>query len=448
MDERVIADPTASAVSDSPPHRARFPFLARRFPPFTPRQWRVFGISTTAGFFDTYDGALLSLALRQIQQSLRIAEAGLGAMLSAIRLGYLGALLIAPFADVFGRRRLLLYTIIGYTIFTAATAFARDEREFLIAQILARSFSGAEATVSLVILAEEVGAAVRGWAIGMQTALAICGYGLAAIVFAFIASVPYGWRGLYALALLPLLLIIPLRRILPESHRFEAEAAAGVRPRNVFEPLAAVFKTYPRRMGAIFAVWFLYAMGAAPAGMLVPKYLQEIHHWSPGRVSLLYIFGGAIGILGSMIAGRISDRAGRRRIGIAFMFAGPLFQLMVFTSGNGTVSAFWVAWVFCDQAATTILYTYGAELFPTSQRSSAGGLLMIARNAGGAAGLLGEGLLYGIAGGHWNATRILLLFWFGAALVMMLTFPETAGYELETIAPEKPVAVPDTAESL
>jgi hypothetical protein len=44
-------------------------------PPFTRRQWRVFGIAATAGFFDNYDRALLSLALKQIQQGLGIAEA-------------------------------------------------------------------------------------------------------------------------------------------------------------------------------------------------------------------------------------------------------------------------------------------------------------------------------------------------------------------------------------
>ena len=42
---------------------------------FTPRQWRVFLISLTAKFFDQYDQALLSLALKQIKESLKIAEA-------------------------------------------------------------------------------------------------------------------------------------------------------------------------------------------------------------------------------------------------------------------------------------------------------------------------------------------------------------------------------------
>ena len=49
-------------------------------------------------------------------------------MLSVIRLGYLLSLLMTPFADVFGRRRLLLYTVFGYTIFTGLIAIAPNER--------------------------------------------------------------------------------------------------------------------------------------------------------------------------------------------------------------------------------------------------------------------------------------------------------------------------------
>lgn len=422
---------------NSQPRRPRFPLLARQFPPFTPRQWRVFGISTTAGFFDTYDAALLGLALKQIQRSLKIAEGNLGGILSIIRLGYIGAILIAPIADVIGRRRLLLYTIVGYTLFTALTAVAPGQHSFMIVQFLARAFSGAEATISLVILAEEVSAIDRGWAIGMQTALATSGYGLAAIVFAFIAVTPFGWRGLYVLALLPLLLIIPLRRILPESRRFEAQAAAGLKPRNTLQPIIAIFRSYPRRMNALLLVWFLYTMGVGSGGLFVAKYLQEVHHWEPGHISMLYIFGGAIGIMGSMAAGRVSDSAGRRRVGIAFMVLGPALEVLLYTSRTNLVCLFWIGWVFCDQGATMILNAYGAELFPTSQRSSAGSVISIARSLGSAIGLSLEGVLYSTVGNHWTAIRILLAFWFAGAVVMMFFFPETAGHELESISPEK-----------
>jgi putative MFS transporter len=427
------ADAETSAASEA---QARAWLLRRQFPAFTPRQDRVFWISTTAGFFDNYDGALLSLALKQIQRGLGIAEAGLGAMLSIIRLGYLGSILIAPMADVFGRRQLLLYTIVGYTIFTALSAIAPGGISFVIAQTLARAFSGAEATISLVILAEEVDAAVRGWAIGLQGALAITGYGLAAIVFGFVTVVPYGWRGLYALAVFPLVLIIPLRRILPESHRFESEAHLGATARHALKPLITVFHIYPARLTSVFTVWLLFAMGAAPGGIFVPKYLQEVHGWSPAAVSSLFVFGGLIGILGNIVAGRTSDRLGRRAIGMVFMFAGVVAEFLLYSIGGRWIVAVWVVWLFCDQSATTILNAYGTELFPTSQRSAAGSILIIARYGGGALGLLMESLLYPLTGGHWMAIRVLLIFWFAASVVMLASFPETAGRELETIAPD------------
>ncbi|HLW71672.1 MAG TPA: MFS transporter [Candidatus Binataceae bacterium] len=434
MDPITSLETAAEAARAAP--RTRFPFIARRLPPFTPRQWRVFWISTTAGYFDNYDSALLSLALKQIQQGLGIAEASLGAMFSAVRLGNLGAMLIAPLADVYGRRRLLLYTIAGYTIFTGLSAFAPGARSFIAAQVLARIFSGSEVTISLVLLAEEMDAAVRGWAIGLWEALAICGYGLAAIVFAFITVMPFGWRGLYTLALIPLFLLIPLRRALPESRRFDAEVAAGRRPPSVFAPIVALGRAYPGRLASIGGVWFLYTLGASPANVFIPKYLQEVLHWSPANVSSLYVFGGAIGILGSIVAGRASDRFGRRTMGVAFMLGGPALQLMIYSVGGRWVSAYWIAWLFCEQATMTILNAYGTELFPTSQRAAAGSALMVAKSGGGAIGLMLETIFYSAAGSHWRAIRWLLGFWFAAAILMLILFPETAGRELEATAPE------------
>lgn len=433
LDEQPRADSLAAA--EPAPHRARFPFIARQFPPFTPRQWRVFGISTTAGFFDFYDAALLSLALKQIQQGLGIAEAGLGAMLSTIRLGYLASLAISPLADVFGRRRLLLYTIIGYTVFTALSAIAPHRGSFIAAQFVARAFSGAEATVSLVILVEEVDAAVRGWALGMQGALAISGYGLAAIAFGEITIIPFGWRGLYTLALVPLVLIIPIRRILPESQRFEREQAAGLAPTNPLEPIIALIRAYPGRFAIVVTVLFFYSMGSATAWAFVPKYLQEMHHWTPRRLSSLYVFGGAIGILGNIVAGRTSDRFGRRRMGAFYMAAGAGLMLW-FYAGTGGVVGLWVVLLFCDQAAQMLMNAYGSELFPTSQRAAALGAIKVMGYVGGSIGLLLEGVLYSVARSHWGAIRLLTAPWMAAAIAMYILFPETAGQELEAIAPE------------
>src|SRR5271167_3231737 len=418
----------APLPEDADRKSVRIGFLGRT-PPFTKRQRRVFWIASTAGFFDQYDRALLSLALKQIQAGLKIAESHLGAMLSVIRLGYLLALLMTPFADVFGRRRLLLYTIFGYTIFTALISIAPNERTFVAFEMIARAFAGAEAAIAMVIVAEEVDAAHRGWAIGLLSAVSNVGYGLAALVFAFINTIPYGWRGLYAIALLPLVLIIPLRRSLPESARFEKEKLEGMRPVKIWEPVAQLYSAYPGRLMMMLSIAFLGSMGGNAAGFLFPKFLQEAHRWS------LVLFGGALGIMGSIFSGRLSDRYGRRVMGCVFLFLSPLMTIWMYTAPGWSVIPAWILETFFDIASGTILAAYSAELFPTSYRSTAGSALAVAGTTGGALGLFFESVLYNFTGSQARAVCYLTVFWIVSPAIMWF-LPETSGRELEEISPE------------
>ena len=419
-------------------------------PPFTKRQRRVFLIATTAGFFDQYDRALLTLALKQIQKGLQITEQALGNMLTLIRLGYVGALFVTPLADVFGRRRLLLYTVVAYTLFTGLAAISPTAHFFVACEMLARVFAGAEGTVALVILSEEVDAGVRGWAIGLLAALSSVGFGIAALAFAGIKVMPYGWRGLYALALIPLVLIIPLRQALPESQRFEREKRECITPANMLTPVKALFSAYPGRLAMLVAASFLGNLGGNPQGFFFSKYLQEAHGWSPGNVSSLYFMGGALGIMGNIVAGRLSDRFGRRRMGALFYLISPILALFLYSSYSAekfalpifgwslsAVIPIWIFLLFFDVASSTIGTAYGVELFPTSYRSTAGSVLAVTGTTGGALGFFIEGLLYRSLGSHWAAIRCTTLAWFAPGIIMLLFFPETAGLELETISPEE-----------
>src|ERR1700722_11139989 len=425
---------TAPQIDDGDRKSVHLGFLGRT-PPFTKRQRRVFWIASTAGFFDQYDRALLSLALKQIQTGLKIAEALAGTMLTLVRLGYLLSLLMTPFADVFGRRRLLLYTVFGYTIFTGLIAIAPGERTFVVFEIIARAFAGAEAAIAMVIVAEEVDAAHRGWAIGLLGGVSSVGYGLAAVVFAFINVIPYGWRGLYAIALLPLLLIIPLRRTLPESARFEKEKLEGLKPVKIWEPVVQLYTAYPGRLVMMLSIAFLGSMGGNASGFLFPKFLQETHHWSPGNVSSLFLFGGALGIMGSIVAGRLSDRHGRRVMGATFLFLSPMLTIWMYTASGWSIVPAWILETFFDIASSTILNAYSAELFPTSYRSTAGSALAVAGTTGGALGLFIEGVLYNFTGSHARAVCYLTVFWIISPMIMWF-LPETSGRELEEISPE------------
>ncbi len=129
------------------------PFLGRP-PALTRRQWRVLGLVAAASLFDQYDLGLFSLALKQIQTELGIAEERLGLLGAIVIFGALPSSLLALAADRFGRRRLLLVTIVAYTLLTGATAFAPNAESFVALQFLARTFITAEIVLAMVVVAE------------------------------------------------------------------------------------------------------------------------------------------------------------------------------------------------------------------------------------------------------------------------------------------------------
>jgi MFS family permease len=196
------------------PYPGRAPQLGRH-------QWRVLGMLSVSELFDHYDMAILGFGLLHIQQGLGIGEAELGGTMAMVRLGLLPALAITLLADRMGRRRLLLATIIGFTLCTLATAFVETAEQFVVMQFLARMFIYAETMLAVVVLTEELGAGSRGWGIGMLGALGALGHGLAAILFGFVEELPFGWRALYAAGAIPMHFVAWFRRTLPETRRFD-----------------------------------------------------------------------------------------------------------------------------------------------------------------------------------------------------------------------------------
>ncbi|HLH75469.1 MAG TPA: MFS transporter [Candidatus Binataceae bacterium] len=396
------------------------------------RQKLIFALVVSAGFFENYDRALLSLAIEQIQSGLRIANRDLGTMLSLIRLGYLLALPIASLADRLGRRRLLIHTVLFYTLATAASALAPDARTFVAFQFVARGFSAAEAAIALVVVAEEIDAAARGSALGWLGALSTCGYGLAALVFALINWMPFGWRGLYALALLPLALLIVLRRWLPETHRFaDLQVARGA---AWLSPWRGLMRAPRARLGALLAITFLVYLGGAPASMLSFKYLEDVHHWSPTQISSMVIVAGAFGLLGNIVIGTYSDRWGRRRSTALCLLLAPLLMLGFLHSAGAPMVVAWAAELFFDTASVTLLNTYATELFDTPRRATATSAMTVAATLGAALGLWGESLLYTVTTSHWSAISLLTIVWLLTPLGVLLWLPETAGKQLEELA--------------
>ena len=416
------------------------PFLGRP-PELTPRQWTVLGLVSAATLFDQYDRAIFALALPQIQAGLGIAEGEVGLLGSIVRLGALPAFAVALAADRLGRRRVLLGTILAYTLLTGATALAPDARSFVALQFLARIFTTAEVVLAIVVIAEEFDAESRGWGIGALFAIQACGVGLAAALFPLAEALGLGWRGLYAFGLVPLVLVAWWRRALPETERFEVHRrarAGGAAPDFALAPLLQLLRHYPGRFAVVAGAVLIGATSGAAADFLGPKYLQQAHGWTPGNVALLYIVGGALGIVGAALAGRWSDRFGRKPVAVALGVLLSVLAIAFYNVGGPLLVPLWVAMVFVLHGERRGVGRLRRGALPDLPSLDCRGRpLLCVGTLGAALGLALESALYALLGSHWEAVTWLLVGTLAVPLIVALGFPETAARTLEEVSPER-----------
>jgi putative MFS transporter len=421
------------------PRWLRFaPFLGRP-PALTRHQWRVLGLVSIVSLFEQYDVYLLSLNLKQIQADLGIAEERLGFLGGLVRSGALFALPLTLAADRIGRRQMLLFTILGYTLCTGATAFAPDATSFIAFQFLARVFAAAETVIAIVVIAEEFDAEHRGWGIGALGALHACGAGLAGVMFGFVDVLPFGWRALYAIGLVPLLFVAYFRRTLPETGRFESLAREGseFHAAPPLAPARDLVRRYPRRLAILALAVVAIEIAMGPATFFAPKFLQDVHGWTPGNVALLTLLGGVLAIVGNPVAGWLSDRRGRRPVTVLFTTLVLLAILCFYLIAGVLTPVFWIPLIFGLMGTQVTLGAYGAEMFPTSVRSTASGVRELCKTGGAVGGLALVSLLYAFAGSNWTAIALLCVVGALSPLIVLAFFPETAGRSLEEITPER-----------
>jgi MFS family permease len=418
------------------------PPILGRVPDVEPRLVRLLGLVTLALFFESYDVSMLTAALRYIAADLHIAETDLASYLATIRLGALPALAIIPLADRLGRRRMFLVSMVGVSVGTFLTAFSRTASEFVGMQMATRAFVLTGAAVAAVIVTEEFPAEHRGWGIGMMGALSACGFGLGSALFAAIDVLPYGWRSLYAVGLVPLLLLPTLRRHIQETDRFTRHRAerlgSGGTPFSFggwLRPLASLVSTHPLRAIGITVAAGLFAIGETSVFQFTGYFTQHVRGWSPAEYSAMVLVGGGVGVLGNLVAGQLADRIGRRVVGGLAIGFFPAFAWLFYGGPGWSVPIAWTAFIFCETAAGAIIRAFSTELFPTAQRGTSAGWVSLVQTLGWAGGLWLVGLGTRVPGDIARLTSLVSLVALPGAATMLL-LPETRRRELEAISPE------------
>jgi MFS family permease len=413
------------------------PFLGGVPEGVSPAQLRLLGFVTLAMFFENYDLGMFGYALPQLATTFGLDKAQLGQFTSATRLGALPAFFLLPLADRIGRRRLLLLAVVGMSAGSLVTALAQTPLQFVLAQIATRTFILSAALTSFVVVAEEFPAANRGWGIGMLGGVGAIGFGAGALVYGFVDQLPFGWRALYALGVLPLLLLPALGRGLHETSRFaaaQAERAGAVAPGGMLRPILELLRRHPRRALAIALLGGLSSAGIQPSLQFISEFLQTERGWTPAAFASLSVAFGAFAIIGNPLAGRLGDRYGRRAVAACVLSLFPLASLAFFAGPRGWVALPWTLMIFLSMATSVCVRVLATELFPTRLRGTATGSLALLETVGVGLGLLAYTAAFGALGSQASAIPLVALACVGAAASLALV-PETARRELEELSP-------------
>ena len=179
-------------------------------------RWKVMWASIVGYAMDGLDVLILSFAMAAIvaEFGLTLGEGGLIATYTLIGT-VLGGYLFGVFADYFGRVHTFALTIIIFSIFTGACAFADNVMHLNILRFLAGLGLGGEYGIGMTLVTETWPAARRARA----TAGVAMGWQAGAVLAAILAAVvlpDYGWRGLFLVGVIPALLAAWARHGLKE----------------------------------------------------------------------------------------------------------------------------------------------------------------------------------------------------------------------------------------
>src|SRR5271156_653231 len=274
---------------------------------WTSEQKHVVAASFLGWALDAFDFFLLVFVLKDIAQEFntKITDVTF-AILLALAMRPVGAFLFGRAADRWGRRPTLMVDVLIYSALEFATGFSPDLTTLLVLRALFGIAMGGEWGVGASLTMETIPPHARGFVSGLLQSGYPTGYFMASIVYALLF--PYiGWRGMFMVGVIPALLVLYIRRNVPESPSWSREAALER------GSTLAVLKSH-WRLG-IYAVVLMTAFNFFSHGTqdLYPTFLQVEHNFTPhvvGTIAVIYNIGA---ICGGILFGTLSEQFGRRR---------------------------------------------------------------------------------------------------------------------------------------
>ncbi len=380
-----------------------------------------------------YLGTLLTQTITYSAKEFHQGTAAEGVALAVVRCDILLALGLVALADRRGRRVIALGGAAVGCALTALGALAPSLAWLAASQVVARAFVTAATIAAGVLAAEIMPKGARAWALGAGAMAGALGAGVAVVLLPLAGIDTRAWRLLYLLALAWVGIVALAARHLPESERFLVHHHAGDHV-----PIRR------QRLALLATASFLLQMFVTPASEFQNEYLRRERHFSPSRIALFTLATALPGAIGILAGGRLADTHGRRKVAVVAVGGAAVFAVVAYSIGG------WPMWLamasagLTGAAVTPVLTVYGPELFATSGRGIANGLLTAAGRAGAVAGLLLIGWVAQTHRGFGGGFALLALGPVALIVLVITAFPETARRSLEDLNPEDRASAPPT----
>jgi putative MFS transporter len=393
-------------------------------------QRQLFVFLGVATFFEGFDYVAMSQILPSLRAEFQLSVSEGGTLLAVTGIGAPLSYGLTLWADVIGRRRVLSYTIAGYTLFSLLSGFAQSAVQFGAAQICARAFLLAEYALSMVYVTEEFPADRRGFAVGIIQGMNSLGSIVCAGLVPILLKSPHGFRTVYFVGAIPLCILIWLRRNVRETARFAHLLETGQAPKP---NLLRIFSTpYARRIPLLATIWSLNYM----CTYLGIQYWKEFAFQERGMTDKETSLALMVAALGSLplifSSGKLLDTIGRKRGAAVIFTVASLSTLLAYLPHDfWLLTAGLTGVIFAASACLPVLTAFTLELFPTELRAEGFGW---SNNLFGRVGYVMGPWLVGMLAQHHGyshtiaATAIFPLL----ALALILTrLPETGNKDLE-----------------
>ncbi|HVN37462.1 MAG TPA: MFS transporter [Myxococcota bacterium] len=290
-------------------------------------QKHAFVASFLGWTLDAFDFFLMIFVLRAIAAEFGTDVKSVSvAVTLTLAMRPLGALVFGTLADRYGRRPVLMIDILLFSVLELASAFAPTLMALLVLRAAFGFAMGGEWGIGASLTMETIPASARGLASGLLQEGYACGYLLAAVVYGLLFDA-IGWRGMFAVGVLPALLVMYIRRNVEESpawHRMRE------RPRRSLRELMRGHGLLFAYVVALMTAFNFFSHGTQD---LYPTFLQAQHRLDTRTVSAIAIVANVGAILGGVFFGRLSQRIGRRRgIVCAALLSLPLIPLWAFSA--------------------------------------------------------------------------------------------------------------------